>query len=243
MITPANTSSPVFVCFETSSRVSATYYFRKLDETSARDRFSAIFDPLACAMEHPVHTSDEAKEYLTTKASCDALMLRQNISDVDIMGFVIEDDKFDYTASDKFFNTTNKYDNGAIVAKFSIEKQHLKSKFIKFEFHLTIWEKDDGWNPISRQQFSYDYPKTFNGESSDVPHGVLAMYGSKHWDDSVRREPQGSKTGMGCMVLGNPLPDVILLKGSEELTDAKDVQAGGFLRTKVDIKYIHLLYL
>ena len=223
-----------FVCYDDIQ--SATFYLKdpfSFGQSKQNERsHEKYYSPLNCKIDEPVHFSRQNIAYIKTTLSCENYQLyKKPDSTFRLAGIVIKDDKFEYIASSSFFNTTSDWKEGMVSAKFAKDKETLKTESFLLQFYLEIGEEDRS-GPIYRREFSYYYPKSFTGETPNLPKGVFAMYGDSMYDDAINAE-RGSTREMYCMTLGNPLPQLTFLKGETEVKGTKEEVWFKYIRSKV----------
>ena len=184
-------------------------------------------------MDEPVHSSYRDKAYIETTLSCENFKLYENISSFQLGGIVTKDDVFKYVPSSSYFNKTYTWNEGIMSVKFAMNKEALKTESFLLHFFLSI-EEDDRMGPIYQREFSYYYPKSFRGETPNLPKGLFAMHGddASPYDDAINAE-RGSTRTLYCMTLGNPLPQLSFLKGETEVKEVKEEVLFKYLRSKV----------
>ena len=188
---------------------------------------------MQCKMEAPVHTVHQDDAIIETRASCDTFALYRNFTSFYLGGMVIRNGTFTYLASTVYFNTTYDEEKGSIKANIVMSKEKLKTESFILDFTLSVDETDEK-SPLSRQDFKYEYPKTFEGKEPNVPRGVLALFEDpfSRRDDEVRAV-SGSNRSIFCIALGNPLPVLSIMQGNKEITGLKQRGWREHVNTKV----------
>ena len=219
-----------FLCYQGTQ--GATFYFDDFNVGRGRQSVEEYFPPLNCKLDTPVHSSRGQREYIETSSSCENFKLHKNFTSLRLGGYIIRDDKFDYLFSDSYFNSSTTEKDGVISATYSIVKESLKTDTFLLDFYLSI----EGMNrsgPISRQEFLYNYPKSFTGETPAVPEGAFAMYHNAYYNQTLLSAERGSGRMMYCIALGNPLPQLSFTKGNTELTGVEEEVWLKYIRSKV----------
>ena len=154
-----DTKSVSFVCNDFKKRTAAVYVFRDAKYSSAKGYF-----PILCTMKQPIHSSDSKKLYITTRAGCvytsDWSSLGPDSGDVltlNVIGWVITGNTFKFLGSSNHgIETENEDGSDSVTARFSIDKERLKTESYMLTFDLSITEKDENpGNPIARQELYY----------------------------------------------------------------------------------------
>ena len=186
------------------------------------------FTPTQCKMATPVRFEDDKRAYIQAAASCDTLRLYRFFASFFLGGYVIREKEFEQIYSRAYFNTFYKHENETLVADFSVKKEQLKTDTFLLTFTLSILEVDVE-SPLTVQEFEYDDQNSFTGLEHSVPKGALAVFST----GDVIRSAAGFMATIQCAAVGNPMPNITLMKGKDEIMGLNETVSRIYIKSKV----------
>ena len=205
----------------------AEYYFRDSDLTT-KPKLEKHFSPLNCRMDAPVHSAEDQYEYIETNATCDTDL---NYGGFFVRGWVVRDQKLLKIGYDDIVKT-NTYENGAAISKIAVSKKKIQKENFLLKFKMEVVDGNES-SPIISQDLTYEYPKTFNGEKPVIPEGVFVIYSPKYMHEEDIWVHEGNRKTLKCLAAGNPLPNVTMLRGTQELAGLKEDILFDYIKSKV----------
>ena len=225
--------SVIFAC--SSNEIRAKYLFTEIDlDIMSKSPYNEkYFTPGQCKMAASIRYEDDENAYIKSEVSCNtpSFPLSENYFPFYLGGYIIRGEKeFERIYSIVYFNPVYTQTNGSVEVRFSVRKESLKTDTYLLTYIMSV-EDPDLHSPLSRQIFEYDDQKSFTGHESYIVNGTLVLYGGD--TGNVTRATQGSMTKIKCAAVGNPLPNLIMMKGNKEILGLVETVSRGFIKNMV----------